>query len=237
MFDAIVMSDIHLGSQTCNCESALAILKSVHDGRLPTSRLILNGDVFDDYDFRRLNKHHWKVLSAIRKVSDHVEVTWVVGNHDGPMDLISPLLGVTAVNELVLESGGKKFLVTHGDRYDDFIARFPFITWLGDRLYRLIQRMDGSQRIARFIKRRSKTYLRNSDKVRDKAIAEAAQRHLCGAVAGHTHRAEVTKVGNMVYANSGCFTETPAHFLCVSDGQITVHETDDISESKIHPSR
>ena len=56
-------------------------------------RLILNGDVFDSIDFRRLKKSHWKVLSLLRKLSDELEIIWLCGNHDGSAEVVSHLLG------------------------------------------------------------------------------------------------------------------------------------------------
>src|SRR4051812_22327466 len=52
--DAIVISDLHLGSDNCEAKAAAAFLQEVLDGRPTTRRLIINGDVFDSIDFRRL---------------------------------------------------------------------------------------------------------------------------------------------------------------------------------------
>src|SRR3954452_15232533 len=108
MLDAVILSDIHLGSDNCQAKKVVQLLERVSDGELPTARLILNGDVFDSIDFRRLNKHHWKVLSLIRKLSDHVETVWLYGNHDAAAEIFSHLLGVTVEDEYVLHSGAHK---------------------------------------------------------------------------------------------------------------------------------
>src|SRR5262249_32215740 len=64
--DAVVISDLHLGSDNCQAKAAAAFLQDILDGTVATRRLIINGDVFDSIDFRRLKKTHWKVLSQIR---------------------------------------------------------------------------------------------------------------------------------------------------------------------------
>src|ERR1700684_4185339 len=99
MHDAVILSDLHLGSANCQARSVCEFLERIVEGELTTSRLILNGDVFDSIDFRRLTKHHWKVLSLIRKLSDQVEIIWLAGNHDGNAEIISHLLGVTVMDE------------------------------------------------------------------------------------------------------------------------------------------
>src|ERR1700722_11098493 len=114
MLDAVIISDIHLGSDNCRAKEVVRFLERIEENQLHTKRLVLNGDVFDSIDFRRLNKHHWKVLSLIRKLSDEVEIIWLCGNHDGSAEIISHLLGVTVKDEFILESGSRRILVLHG---------------------------------------------------------------------------------------------------------------------------
>ena len=111
MFDAVIVSDTHLGSENCQARELTRFLDRILDGEMRTQRLILNGDVFDSIDFRRLKKHHWKVLSLLRKLSDRVEISWINGNHDGPAEIFSHLLGVEVRDEMILKSGGRKILL------------------------------------------------------------------------------------------------------------------------------
>ena len=66
--DAIVISDIHLGSDVSQAKLLTEFLEKIENEK-STKCLILNGDFFDNMDFRRLKKYHWKVLSAIRNMS------------------------------------------------------------------------------------------------------------------------------------------------------------------------
>ena len=132
MFDALVVSDLHLGSDNCQADELVTFLEQVRSAELPARRLILNGDVFDSIDFRRLRKPHWKVLSLLRKLSDRVEITWINGNHDGPAEIVSHLLGVGVSDEIILDSGGKRVLLLHGHRFDEFLERYPLTTALAD---------------------------------------------------------------------------------------------------------
>ena len=76
MYDAVVISDLHLGSPNCQAKQLARFLEGVRKGPLAAKRLILNGDVFDSIDFRRLKRRHWDVLSELRKLSDDVEIIW-----------------------------------------------------------------------------------------------------------------------------------------------------------------
>ena len=77
MDDAIIISDIHLGSSVCESKRLYAFLESVY---IHTNKLIINGDFFDNLDFRRLKKNHWKILSLLRKMSKYIEIVWIRGN-------------------------------------------------------------------------------------------------------------------------------------------------------------
>jgi UDP-2,3-diacylglucosamine pyrophosphatase LpxH len=222
--DALVISDLHLGSDNCQARALHHFLDDIHDGRTETRQLILNGDVFDSIDFRRLKKHHWKVLSTLRKLSDRIDIVWIEGNHDGPAEFVSHLLGVEVRDELVLESGGRKILLHHGHRFDQFIDDHPVLTAVGDFFYRLLQKLDSSHRFARTAKQKSKTFLRCAARIEERSI-ENARKLGCDAVCcGHTHLTAANEAGDVAYYNSGCWTEKPCHYLAVRDGAVTVHE-------------
>lgn len=223
MLDAVIISDIHLGSDNCQAKPLVEFLDRVHHGLIATKRLILNGDVFDSIDFRRLKKHHWKILSEIRKLSDHIQVTWINGNHDGPADVVSHLLGVECADEIVLTSGDKLVLILHGHRFDSFISKRPRLTKLADIAYNYLQRLDKSHTLARLIKRRSKTFLRATEKVRDGAVTYAATLGCNVVCCGHTHLTVADTSGPVQYYNSGCWTEKPGHYLTLASGEIHVH--------------
>ncbi len=231
MLDALVISDTHLGSDNCRAKALVQFLEDVHSGERPTRRLILNGDVFDSIDFRRLKKQHWKVLSLLRKLSDTVEIVWINGNHDGPAEVISQLLGVTVRDEVVIESGGRRILLLHGHRFDEFIERYPLTSKLADLAYRALQWLDKSHTLARSAKASSKTFLRCVAKV-ESASREYAKKHGCDAVCcGHTHAPAAVFGGPADYFNSGCWTESPAHCLTIQDGVIELRPVAEVVEA------
>ena len=222
MYDAVVISDIHLGSDNCQAKYLVHFLSEVRRGTMRARQLILNGDVFDSIDFRRLKKHHWGILSELRKLSDEMDVVWINGNHDGPAEIVSHLLGVRCADEFVVESGGRRILMLHGHRFDEFISRYPLLTRMADRLYQLLQKIDKSHYFAKQAKKRSKTFLRCAQKIEVDAV-KYAQRKGCDAVCcGHTHLPAANVDGPVHYFNSGCWTEKPCHYLTVNNGEVNV---------------
>lgn len=230
--DAIVLSDLHLGSANCQARQLVDFLESIREGRTDALRLILNGDVFDSIDFRRLKKSHWKVLSTLRKLSDEIEVVWVCGNHDGSAEIVSHLLGLTVVDEYAVRSGDKHVLFLHGHQFDRFIDRYPLATWVADRVYRLLQAVDRSHRFAKLAKRKSKVFLRSTETIRTGAVEYARRGGYDAVCCGHTHHPVAHTDGPVAYFNSGCWTEKPCHYLTLTNGVVRVHShTDEATEA------
>ena len=230
MFDAVVISDLHLGSDNCRAKALVQFLEAVRDGRLGTKRLFLNGDVFDSIDFRRLKKQHWKVLSLLRKLSDEIEITWINGNHDGPADIVSHLLGVEVVDEVALVSGDQRVLLLHGHRFDEFIERYPVTSKLADGVYRLLQWLDKSHTVARQAKSKSKIFLRCVEKVQQLSVQYARKRGFDIVCCGHTHHPVVAAADGVTYVNSGCWTERTCHYLTISDGVVELRAYNEETE-------
>jgi UDP-2,3-diacylglucosamine pyrophosphatase LpxH len=222
--DAVILSDLHLGGDNSRARDIVELLERLRIGRLTTRRLILNGDVFDSFDFRRLKKPHWKVLSAIRKLSDDIETVWVHGNHDGDFESISPLLGIDVVNEYRFESGGRRVLVLHGHQFDKFINKHPLTTKLGDTIYWFLQKIDRSHTVARYAKRKTKIFMRNIQAIETGAVAHARETGAEIVCCGHTHM-PIAKP-EIGYFNSGCWTESPPHYLTVRNGRVDLVEMD-----------
>jgi UDP-2,3-diacylglucosamine pyrophosphatase LpxH len=235
MLDAVILSDLHLGSDNCQAKSVCHLLERIVDGDMPTTRLILNGDMFDSIDFRRLNKNHWKVLSYIRKLSDHVETIWLCGNHDGSAEIVSHLLGVSVMDDYVLDSGSEKILIMHGHVFDDFIDNHPVLTWLADCGYAFLQWLDRTHSVAKFAKHRSKTFLRCAKKIEEGAVALARRKGCSSVCCGHTHVPAAHTDQAIAYFNSGCWTELPCTYLTVGSGAVQLHvygaETVEVAET------
>jgi UDP-2,3-diacylglucosamine pyrophosphatase LpxH len=236
MHDAVIISDIHLGADNCEAKRLCRLLEQLHAGELSAERLILNGDVFDSIDFRRLKKTHWRVLSLVRKLSDRMEVIWLCGNHDGSAEIVSHLLGTVVMDEYVLNSGGRKLLVLHGHIFDEFLDAHPILTWLGDTVYFTLQRIDRTHRFAKLAKKSSKTFLRCAQVIEQRSV-EYARRKECAAVCcGHTHVAAAKEDQAVHYFNSGCWTEWPGTYLTVTDGRVRLeHFAADEVEELVEP--
>ena len=216
MNDAIIISDTHLGSNVCEVKQLHAFLELAWN---KTSKIIINGDFFDNLDFRRLKKSHWNILSLLRKMSKYVEIVWIRGNHDGDAEIVSHLIGLDFKDEYTFTSGDKSILCLHGDKFDDFIYKYPKTTKIADLIYRTIQRVD-KRFLPKFIKQRSKIYLRCNENMISSSRKYAKEVGADIVCLGHTHYPTIDKNDSVWYYNSGCWTEKQCSYLAIKDGVV-----------------
>lgn len=210
MYDAIHISDLHIGSTVCQLEKIEKFLWELP----PVRRLVLGGDVLQSVD-NRLTKRHWKVLSSLRKLSDTLELVWVSGNHDADAEHIAHLIGAHWCRSYAYRSGDEKILTVHGDIFDDFLKEHPVITHLADWFHLWIQKLSPDWAFE--LKRSSKTYLRCAEIVREKACRYAKKHDADIIICGHTHHAEHD---NGFYYNTGCWTQPVCSFVTVDNGKV-----------------
>ena len=165
VYDTLILSDLHLGSEVSRAEEALRMLRANR-----FHRLILLGDIFSDLNFGRLTKPHWKFLSYIRKLSNPkrgVQVVWVEGNHDhGLSNVMSHLVGVKVYQEYQWDFAGYRHLAIHGHQFDRFVVNNFLLSRLGSFFYLQLQKIDfKGKSFSRFLDRLNTRWLRLSSKV------------------------------------------------------------------------
>jgi UDP-2,3-diacylglucosamine pyrophosphatase LpxH len=217
--DCLIISDLHLGSDVCQA----SLLKEFLEWAVEKTReLIINGDIFDDLNFKRLHKQHFACLKVIRRNSDRddLRLVWVRGNHDGPSEVVGHIVGVEVLDEYVFENDQLRLLVLHGDQFDRFVNDYRWLTELACGLFYYIQKWT-PHHAARYIRRVSKQWQRSSLLIRDGAVAYAASKGCHYVTCGHTHLPVLERVGGVLYANSGTWTDhPPCPFVAVKGGEI-----------------
>jgi UDP-2,3-diacylglucosamine pyrophosphatase LpxH len=219
LFDCLVISDLHLGSDVCQAKLLEEFLSWAVDH---CRELVMNGDIFDDLNFKRLTKRHFACLKIIRRNSDRPDfrLVWVRGNHDGPADIISHLVGVEILDEYVYDNGQLRLLILHGDQFDTFTTAYPWLTNIACGIFYYIQKYM-PHRAARWIRRITKRWQRNSQLIERRAIEYARSRGFRYVTCGHTHLPLVAERDGVVYINSGTWTDfSPCPFVAVRGHEI-----------------
>ncbi len=215
----LIISDFHLGSKVSRSKEVYNLLKSFQ-----FRKLILLGDIFESLNFDRLNKNDWRLLSLISEFSKEKKIRWIEGNHDiGLIKIFGAFTGAKIYKTYKWQYNNKKYLAIHGHQFDNFLVNNIFISFIANKIYNLVQLVDfKDKRISRYIKRKSKGWLRVSEKVAKRAILYARFRNVDYVFCGHTHKAMKMKRGNIRYYNSGCWADTPSACITLDKGKIEI---------------
>jgi UDP-2,3-diacylglucosamine pyrophosphatase LpxH len=218
-YDCLIISDLHLGSDVCQA----ALLEEFLEWAVENTReLVINGDIFDDLNFKRLSKRHFACLKVIRRNSDRddLRLIWVRGNHDGPAEVVGHVVGVEVLDEYEYCNDAIRLLILHGDQFDRFVNNYGLLTELACGVFYYIQKW-APHRTARFIRRVSKRWQRSSESIREGAVRYSRSRGCRAIACGHTHLPGLETSQGVVYVNSGTWTEhPPCPFVAVKGREI-----------------
>ncbi|MGF1531570.1 MAG: UDP-2,3-diacylglucosamine diphosphatase [Puniceicoccaceae bacterium] len=237
-FKTIILSDIHLGTVDCKIDEVNFFLKHTH-----SEKLILNGDIIDGWSLSRRGgwtKAHTRCIRLILKKLEkkNTEVIYLRGNHDDFLHKFLPIFfdKLSIVEEHIHESGGRRYLLVHGDGFDSITTNHKWIAMLGDigyqsllrlnRLYNRYRSWRGKPyySISKMIKARVKSAVSFVDKFETKLQELAEKRECEGVICGHIHTAADKEVGGIRYINSGDWVESMTAVVEDFDGNFEVIE-------------
>jgi len=224
-YDTLIVSDVHLGSAVSLAADLLHLLKTS-----TFKRLILLGDIFQDLDFSRLTREHWKLIGYIRKLSNpkrNVEVVWVEGNHDaGIADVMEHLLGVKVYKEYAWDWDGKRCVAVHGHQFDNLWAGgAPLLGRIFTPIYLWLQRVDFVKKwLPRLLDKLHTHWERLDLKVANGALKHAAQVGADYVFCGHTHRVHHEIRDCVEYWNSGSWVNEAGTFVGMLNDEIVLGE-------------
>jgi UDP-2,3-diacylglucosamine pyrophosphatase LpxH len=213
--DTIIISDLHLGTPVSQSNKILKVLSS------DFSRLIINGDLFDNHSFHRYKKEDWNILNKIRKIAKHKEVILVEGNHDGCSEFIAGITGMNMVPSYEFVINNHKHYCEHGHQYDKWTQDKPFVTAFFTGIYYYIQLAQKNQRISRKLKTISKSWIRAKDIIANGFVSKHGK-EFNFIFAGHTHAPESRyyKEYDCWYFNSGSFCDTTCSYIKIAEDGI-----------------
>lgn len=236
-YPTIVLSDIHLGSEHSRTEEVTNFLKHVD-----CKHLILNGDIIDGWQLKKTGKRwkqkHTDFFKVLMKMMEKrgTQIIYVRGNHDDFLDNLIPfqISNVSIVKDYLLESHGKRYLVTHGDIFDTVTSNMRWLAMLGDAGYTFLLWVNKIYN--RYREKKGKTYYSLSQKVKHKVksavsyiskfeselVRLAESKRLDGIICGHIHQAANVYYGNIHYLNSGDWVESMTALVENEDGEWNV---------------
>ena len=222
-YPTIVLSDIHLGSEHSRTEEVTNFLKHVN-----CDRLILNGDIIDGWQLqksgRRWKQQHTDFFKVLMKMMEKqgTEIVYIRGNHDDFLDNLVPFTfsNLSVVKDYILNTHGKRYLVTHGDIFDTVTTNMRWLAMLGDMGYTFLlwlnriynQRREKAGKpyfsLSQHVKHKVKSAVSYISDFEKELVKLAEAKKLDGIICGHIHQAANVWYGNIHYLNSGDWVES-----------------------------
>jgi UDP-2,3-diacylglucosamine pyrophosphatase LpxH len=251
-YRTIFISDIHLGTTGCKADNLCKFLKENQ-----CDNLFLVGDIIDGWKLSRgwaWPQSHSNVIRAILTKSKRgSNITYIVGNHDeflrSWISMGINLGNIEIQNEVIYDDlKGRKWLITHGDLFDQVTRHWKFVSVLGDHAYTFLLMCNGWLHIVRerlglgywslsqYMKSKTKQALNFIYKFEECLANHAKKLNMHGVICGHIHTPTIKMVNDIIYANDGDWVETCSalvetdtgefHLLILSsDGTMEVKET------------
>lgn len=234
---SVFISDVHLGTRACQADSLVAFLREY-----PAQHLYLVGDILDFWSMSR--GIHWSaaqntVIQKVLKRARHGEqVILVPGNHDEALrDYCQTAFGdIRVEREFVHETAdGRRFLLVHGDDFDQVTRHHRWVAVLGDVAYDLLVRINGwlsrlrrllgiagYWSLAGYAKRKVKSAVGFIFDFEDSVMHEARARGVDGVICGHIHAAALREVQGLTYMNCGDWVDSCTAIVEHTDGRFAI---------------
>ena len=199
---SIFISDIHLGTRACQADRLLDFLQEHH-----AENIFLIGDVVDFWAMSRniywTQAQNHVVQKLLQRARAGTRVVLIPGNHDEILleYCQTVFLEIDVQRELVHQTvDGKRYLLIHGDQFDQVTQHHKWVAVLGDKAYEALVNLNtwlswvrrklgisGYWSLAGYAKRKVKTALNFIFDFEDSATHHARERNLDGVICGHIH--------------------------------------------------
>ena len=221
--DLVVLSDIHLGTYGCHAKEVLNYLNSIKP-----KQLVLNGDIFDIWQFRKryFPKAHILIIKKLFSfAAKGTKIYYITGNHDEALRRFAgtKMGNIQIINKLILELDGKKAWFFHGDIFDATMKHAKWVAKLGGWGYDLLiiinrvinffllkfgkDRHSLSKKIKNSVKSAVSFISNFEETATDLAIDNGFDYVICG----HIHHPKIqmfnNRNGQTLYLNSGDWIE------------------------------
>jgi len=233
-YRTIWLSDIHLGTPGCQAFFLLDFLRT-HKA----DTLYLVGDILDCWHLKKgwywPQAHNDVVQKILRAARKGTKVIFIPGNHDERLRQFIGLQlgGITVAEDAVhVTADGRRLWVVHGDLFDAVMQHARWLAYLGDKIYRLLLRLNRWFNAARqklglpywslsqYLKHQAKNAVDFISDFRHVMTREARRRGCDGVVCGHIHKAEVCEIDDVLYCNDGDWVESLTALAETFDGEL-----------------
>jgi UDP-2,3-diacylglucosamine pyrophosphatase LpxH len=236
---SVFISDVHLGTRACQAERLVEFLRAYS-----AENLFMVGDIVDFWAMKRevrwTQAQNTVVQKILRRARHGENVYFIPDNHDEALrEHIGIRLGdIALVGEHVhTMANGKRYLILHGDEFDQVTRYHRWVAVLGDIAYNglvrinvwlswLRRRLDipGYWSLAGYAKRKVKIAVSFVGDFESSVARSVRERGLDGVICGHIHVAAMRKVDGIDYVNCGDWVDSCTAIVEHHDGRLELIE-------------
>lgn len=225
------VSDTHLGSRYCQAERFLEFLLQ-HD----MDDLYLVGDIIDGWRLSRSWRwppvYHQIMQRLLELYRTGTRIYYTPGNHDEFLRNYLEDFGILEISDefVHLAEDGRRFLVMHGDRFDEVEQQCKWLSVVGAGLYEFLlwtnltvnrgRRVFGLEdwHYCGRVKMKFKTAVNFISDFESKIANHARARNCEAVICGHIHKPTVQRIDEILYCNTGDWVEHCTAILEHTDG-------------------
>lgn len=233
---SIFISDVHLGTSACKAGILLEFIKEYE-----AEHLFMIGDIIDFWAMKRgtirwTSDQNTVVQKILRRARHGEKVIFIPGNHDEALrDYVGTSFGdIRIEHEYVhVAADGKRYLLIHGDEFDQVTKHHKWVAILGDKAYNFMVMLNtwlsfarrslgipGYWSLAGYAKRQVKTAVNFIFDFEDSVIHHAKDRQMDGVICGHIHWAAIRDVNGTMYLNCGDWVDSCTGIVEHLDGRM-----------------
>ncbi len=235
-YRSVFISDVHLGSADCQAEYLLDFLDNIS-----CDTLYLVGDIVDLIAMQRrvhFPESHQAVVRRFMAIANAgTRVIYVPGNHD---DFLRHFCGQTLAGielkqkAIHTTADGRRFVVCHGDQFDQVVRCSPLMLLVGDRAHGVLLRLNRWFNAWRRLRRKpywslavwvksrigkARSFIRRFELA---ALTVAERGHYDGFICGHIHSAGFLRSQEGLYCNDGDWVEHCTALVEQQDGRLDI---------------
>jgi len=247
---ALFLSDIHLGSRACRAEQLLSFIKDYDH-----EYIFLIGDIVDFWAMSRSvywpAPHNTVVQKILKKARHRVKVFLIPGNHDEALrEYVGSSFGdIMIVREHIhTAADGRRYILLHGDEYDQVTTYHRWVSILGDVSYHLLVHLNrvlslirrklgvsGHWSLADYAKRNVLRAVSFISDFENSVVHNVKRRGLDGVICGHIHTPAIKRIDGITYINCGDWVDSCTAIVEHYDGRMQLVRWTQPAASAVSP--
>ncbi len=235
---SVFLSDLHLGFRHSRVKALLDFLL-----RYEPENLYLVGDFIDGWCMQ--SRWHWQpecnlIVDRLLDLANRgTRIRLAIGNHDNFLrePLMQRFIERSGMVEVAEEfhhrmADGRRFLVLHGDQFDDYERASSFTIGFLSLFYEGMLRanslwsratsaaLHGDGSFVARLKRRLSSIGRHVGHFRDQVVRHTRHRGCDGVICGHIHAPQHVDIDGITYCNTGDWVENCTALMEDSQGDL-----------------